>query len=80
MHMLISSYSWKYETGTLITFLFIQMVHGMEDDWNGAVAASFIMSSQSWEIGSPPTGGAGRMKLSCVVPALVIHILPIHIS
>ena len=23
---------------------------------------SFIMSSQSWEIGSPPTGGAGRMK------------------
>ena len=22
-----------------------------------------------WEIGSPPTGGAGRMKLSCVVPA-----------
>ena len=37
--MLISSYSWKYETGTLITFLFIQMVHGMEDDWNGAVAS-----------------------------------------
>ena len=31
-------------------------------------------SSQSWEIGSPPTGGAGRMKLSCVVPASVIHI------
>ena len=23
---------------------------------------SFILSSQSWEIGSPPTGGAGRMK------------------
>ena len=22
----------------------------------------FILSSQSWEIGSPPTGGAGRMK------------------
>ena len=36
---------------------------------------SFILSSQSWEIGSPPTGGAGRMKLSCV-----IHIYPIHIS
>ena len=35
---------------------------------------SFILSSQSWEIGSPPTGGAGRMKLSCVVPALVIRI------
>ena len=35
---------------------------------------SFILSSQSWEIGSPPTGGAGRMKLSCVVPASVIHI------
>ena len=30
--------------------------------------------SQSWESGSPPTGGAGRMKLSCVVPASVIHI------
>ena len=35
---------------------------------------SFILSSHSWEIGSPPTGGAGRMKLSCVVPASVIHI------
>ena len=23
---------------------------------------SFILSSQFWEIGSPPTGGAGRMK------------------
>ena len=33
-----------------------------------------VWSSQSWEIGSPPTGGAGRMKLSCVVPASVIHI------
>ena len=40
---------------------------------------SFILSSQSWEIDSPPTGGAGRMKLSCVVPASVIHIGPIHI-
>ena len=35
---------------------------------------SFILSSQSWEIDSPPTGGAGRMKLSCVVPASVIYI------
>ena len=35
---------------------------------------SFILSSQSWEIGIPPTGGAGRMKLSCVVPASVMHI------
>ena len=35
---------------------------------------SFILSSQSWEIGSPPTGGAGRLKLSCVVPASVIRI------
>ena len=41
---------------------------------------SFILLSQSWEIGSPPTGGAGRMKLSWVVPASVIHIWPIHIS
>ena len=41
---------------------------------------SFILSSQSWEIGSPPTGGAGRMNLSCVVPVSVIHIWPIHIS
>ena len=39
-----------------------------------------FLSSQSWEIGSPPTGGAGRMKLSCVVPVSVIHIWPIHIS
>ena len=41
---------------------------------------SFILSSQSWESGSPPTGGAGRMKLSCVVPASVIHIWHIHTS
>ena len=32
----------------------------------------FIPSNRSWEIGSPTTGGAGRMKLSCVVPASVI--------
>ena len=39
-----------------------------QDDWNGAVANKLHsdMSSQSWEI--------GRMKLSCVVPASVIHI------
>ena len=32
---------------------------------------SFHVSSQSWEIGSPSplSGGAGRMKLFCVVPA-----------
>ena len=41
---------------------------------------SFILSSQSWEIDRPPTGSAGRMKLSCVIPELVIHIWPIHIS
>ena len=35
---------------------------------------SFILSSRSWEIGSPLTGGAGRMKYACVVPASVIHI------
>ena len=33
-----------------------------QDDWNGAVLASFILSSLSWEIGSPPTGSAGMMK------------------
>ena len=26
----------------------------------------FIPSSRSWESGSPPTGSAGRIKLSCV--------------
>ena len=44
-----------------------------QDDWNGAVVNKLILSSQSWEIGSPPTGSAGRMKMSCVVPASVIH-------
>ena len=41
---------------------------------NGTVRSrtSFILSNQSWEIGNPPTGGAGRMKLFCVVPASVI--------
>ena len=31
-----------------------------QDDWNGAAANKL----HSWEIGRPPTGGAGRMKLS----------------
>ena len=35
---------------------------------------SFILSSRSCEIGSPPTGGARRMNLSCVIPASVIRI------
>ena len=35
---------------------------------------------QSWEMGSPPTGGAGRMKLFCVVPVSAIHIRLIHTS
>ena len=35
---------------------------------------SFILLTQSWDIGSPPTGSAGRMKLSCVVPTSVIRI------
>ena len=34
---------------------------------------SFILSSQFWEIDSPPTGGAGRIQLLCVVPASVIQ-------
>ena len=38
---------------------------------------SFILSSQSWGICSP-TGGARRMKLSCVVPASVTYFCPIH--
>ena len=33
MHLCISSFSWKYETGTVITLLFIQMVHGIEILW-----------------------------------------------
>ena len=45
-----------------------------QDDWNGAVMNKLHSSSQTWEIGSPPTGGAGRMKLSCVMPTSVIHI------
>ena len=56
-------------------YLFIRIEIWMVRSWT-----SFILSSQSWEIGSPPTGGAGRMKLSCVVPASVIHIWPIHTS
>ena len=35
---------------------------------------SFILSSRSWDIGSLLTGSAGRMKLSCVMPALVTHL------
>ena len=45
-----------------------------QEDWNGAVANKLHSVSQSWEIGSPPTGGAGRIMLSCVVPVSAIHI------
>ena len=48
---------------------------GMVQSWT-----SFILSSQSWEIGSSPTGSAGRMKLSCVVPTSIIFIWPIYTS
>ena len=33
MHLFINSYSWKYETNALITFLFIQMVHRIGILW-----------------------------------------------
>ena len=33
---------------------------------------SFILSRQSWEIGSPPTGGAGRMELSFWWRAIIL--------
>ena len=33
MHQYTSNFSWKYETGTVITFLFIQTDHGMEILW-----------------------------------------------
>ena len=36
---------------------------------------SFILSIRSWEIGGPLTSGAGRMKLSRVIPISVIHII-----
>ena len=39
-----------------IFFAFGKMIRMMRS------RTSFILSSQSWEIGSPPTGGAGRMK------------------
>ena len=41
---------------------------------------NFILSRRTWDIGSPPTGSAERMKSSCVVPASVILISRIHIS
>ena len=46
-------------------------------EWSGCEQTSFCYAGLSWVrvIGSPPTGGAGRMKLSCVVPTSVIHIL-----
>ena len=34
----------------------------------------FILSSQAWKIGSPPAGSARRVKITCVVPASVVHI------
>ena len=43
--MFISSFSWKYETGTMITFLFIQMVHEMEFLWLVLVCPSTTVIS-----------------------------------
>ena len=56
---------------TILTNIFFPLGKMIGMVW---LRTSFILSSQSWEIGSPPTGGAGRMKLSCVVPTLVISI------
>ena len=41
---------------------------------------SFILSNQSWETGSPLTGNAGRITLSCVMPASIALIWDIHTS
>ena len=64
-----------------------------QDAWNGAVAkklSSVIpvlgdwQSSYMWcrkdEDVNLPTGGAGRMRVSCVLPASVIRIRLIHIA
>ena len=64
-----------------------------QDDWNGAVAnklSSVIPVLGDWqscymwcktdEDVNLHTGGAGRMRMSCVLPASVIRIILIHIS
>ena len=43
-----------------------------QDDWNGAVANK--LHSVKPVLGDRSTGGAGRMKLSCVMLASGIHI------
>ena len=48
-------------------------------EWCGREQASFCQASRG-RLAAPPTGGAGRLELSCVVPASVVHIWPIHIS
>ena len=45
LHQYTSSFSWKYETGTVITFLFIQMDHGMEMLWHVLVFPSDTLIS-----------------------------------
>ena len=59
---------------TILTNMFFHSTRWLEFGVVGS-RTSFILSSRSWEIGSPATGDAGRMKLSWV-----ILIWPIHTS
>ena len=44
----------KYETGTVITFLFIQMVHGVEMLWLVRIFRSSSLKSQVVNFGTDP--------------------------
>ena len=59
---------------TSIFFLPCKMIGMVRSQTN------FILSSLSCEIGHPLTSGAGRMKLSCLMPTSVTHICSFHTS
>ena len=65
----LSSYSWKYETGTVITFLFIQLVHGMGILWlvlvflPDTVISASIFTAEVWAI----IKALERIRFSCIL-------------
>ena len=67
MHHYTSSFSWKYETGTVITFLFIQMVHGMEMLW---LVLQFFPSNTVISMRLPDSASVFTGEVWAVIKAL----------
>ena len=65
MHLFISIFSWKYETGTVITFLFIQMVHG-----NAVACATVFPSDTVISMRLPDSASVFTAEVWAIIKAL----------